>query len=59
MLASICELCFPLSAIVFDYFFHNKILSLVQWISVAVMLIAIVRINMTSRKQNPESVEVS
>lgn len=49
MLASICELCFPLSAIVFDYLFHNKVLSLVQWISVAVMLTAIVLINITGR----------
>lgn len=54
MLASICELCFPLSAIVFDYLFHNKMLSLVQWISVAVMLIAIININIASRKKNSQ-----
>lgn len=52
MLASICELCFPLSAIVFDYIFHDKILSLVQWVSVIVMLGAIVRINIAGRKNS-------
>lgn len=51
MLASICELCFPLSAILFDYLFHQKILSSVQWVSVLVMLLAIVRINLAGRKE--------
>lgn len=51
MLASICELCFPLSAILFDYLFHQKILSPVQWVSVMVMLLAIVRINLAGRKE--------
>lgn len=51
MLASICELCFPLSAILFDYLFHQKILSPVQWVSVLVMLMAIVRINLAGRKE--------
>lgn len=51
MLASICELCFPLSAILFDYLFHQKILSPVQWVSVLVMLLAIVRINLAGRKE--------
>ena len=45
MLATICELCFPLSAIVFDYIFHGKVLSAVQWVSAMVMLIAIVRLS--------------
>lgn len=51
MLASICELCFPLSAILFDYLFHQKILSPVQWVSVLIMLLAIVRINLAGRKE--------
>jgi drug/metabolite transporter (DMT)-like permease len=50
MLASIFELCFPLSAILFDYAFHGKTLSLVQWISVAIMLTAIIRINISGQR---------
>lgn len=49
MLATICELCFPLSAILFDYLFHGKALSLVQWISVGLMLMAIIRLSMQQR----------
>ncbi|MBK7031361.1 MAG: DMT family transporter [Bacteroidales bacterium] len=33
MLATICELCFPLSAILFDYLFNQKVLTPVQWVS--------------------------
>ncbi len=56
MLASIFELCFPLSAILFDYAFHGKTLSLVQWISVAIMLTAIVKINTSGQK--PRSIQI-
>jgi len=49
MLAAICELCFPLSAIVFDYLFHGKVLSPVQWASVALMLLAIIRLSTQRR----------
>jgi drug/metabolite transporter (DMT)-like permease len=48
MVATICELCFPLSAIIFDYVFHGRILSPVQWISAAVMLVAIVKLSLNS-----------
>lgn len=58
MLASIFELCFPLSAILFDYTFHGKILSPVQWISVAVMLTAIVRINTSGHKIKTEQTAI-
>ncbi len=58
MLSSILELCFPLSAILFDYTFHGKILSPVQWISVAVMLTAIVRINTSGHKIKAEHIEL-
>lgn len=58
MLASIFELCFPLSAILFDYTFHGKILSPVQWLSVAVMLTAIVKINTSGHKTKAEPIEV-
>jgi drug/metabolite transporter (DMT)-like permease len=42
--STICELCFPISTILFDYIFNQQVLSFVQWISAAVMLIAIYRI---------------
>jgi drug/metabolite transporter (DMT)-like permease len=45
IISIICELFFPISAIVFDYIFNQSVLSLVQWISAAVMIGAIVRIS--------------
>lgn len=53
MVATICELCFPLSAIIFDYAFHGRILSPVQWVSAAVMLIAIVRLSVGGKSELP------
>ncbi|MBK6967144.1 MAG: DMT family transporter [Bacteroidales bacterium] len=52
MVATICELCFPLSAILFDYFFHGKILTPVQWVSAAVMLMAIVRLTIGGKSDS-------
>jgi drug/metabolite transporter (DMT)-like permease len=43
--ATICELCFPVSSIIFDYLFNGQLLSPVQWISASVMLFAIWRIS--------------
>jgi len=43
--ATICELFFPVSAIVFDYLFNDNRLSVIQWISIAVLLYAIVNLN--------------
>jgi drug/metabolite transporter (DMT)-like permease len=42
--ATICELLFPISSIVFDYIFNGNLLSPVQWASAAVMLFAVYRI---------------
>ncbi len=44
MTASILELLYPISAIVFDYVFNNRGLSALQWMSVAVMIFSIVKI---------------
>ncbi|MHC1775777.1 MAG: DMT family transporter [Lentimicrobium sp.] len=52
MIATICELCFPLSAIMFDYLFHGKILTPVQWVSAAVMLLAIVRLTIGGKSES-------
>jgi len=46
MLATICELCFPVSAILFDYLINHKILTPVQWISAAVLIFAIVKLSL-------------
>lgn len=43
--ASICELAFPLTAVVLEYFVHGNILSPVQWIGAAVLLISILRVS--------------
>ncbi len=46
MLATICELCFPVSAILFDYLVNDRVLSLVQWISAAVLVFAILKLSL-------------
>jgi drug/metabolite transporter (DMT)-like permease len=50
MVATICELFFPLSAILFDYIFNGKILNPVQWLAAAVMIFAIIRLNSNDSK---------
>lgn len=45
VVATICELLFPISAIIFDYIFNDAKLSLVQWLSAGVMIFAIVGLN--------------
>lgn len=59
MLSAIFELFFPLSAIVFDYLFNDKILSLVQWISVVIMIIAILKLSFSSPRRVPIKNSVS
>lgn len=44
--ATIFELAFPISAIVFDYFINQNHLSIVQWLAIFVMLIAITKISL-------------
>ncbi|MBK7212720.1 MAG: DMT family transporter [Bacteroidales bacterium] len=51
MLATICELCFPLSAIVFDYLFNHKVLTTVQWVSALVMIFAILKLSIEKQEQ--------
>jgi drug/metabolite transporter (DMT)-like permease len=46
MLATICELCFPISAILFDYLFNHKVLTTVQWLSALVMIFAILKLSL-------------
>jgi drug/metabolite transporter (DMT)-like permease len=48
IVASVCELFFPFSAILFDYIFNHNRLTAVQCISAAVMIFAIFNLNRTS-----------
>ncbi len=45
IVSTICELFFPISAILFDYLLNGHMLSPVQWISAALMVTAIVKIS--------------
>ncbi|MBN1971145.1 MAG: DMT family transporter [Candidatus Delongbacteria bacterium] len=47
--STIAELCFPLSAIVFDYLINDKHLTIIQWIA-AIMLTAVIVIISKIRK---------
>jgi drug/metabolite transporter (DMT)-like permease len=42
--AAICELCLPLSAVVFDYLINASVLGPWQWVGAAVLIVAIMRI---------------
>ncbi|MFA8299104.1 MAG: DMT family transporter [Hyphomicrobiales bacterium] len=50
IIGTICELLFPLSAILFDYIFYGNVLSAVQWISAVVMIFAIISLNADNAK---------
>ncbi len=59
MLATICELCFPLSAILFDYLFNHKVLSTIQWISALMMIFAILKLSLEKADSRPEHPRVA
>lgn len=45
IIATICELFFPMSAIIFDYIFNDQMLSAVQWVGAIIMILAIINLN--------------
>ncbi|MCD4772108.1 MAG: DMT family transporter [Bacteroidales bacterium] len=47
IIATICELFFPLSAVVFDYMINKTFLSTVQWIGAALLVFSILRLNIS------------
>ncbi|MFP4469731.1 MAG: DMT family transporter [Bacteroidales bacterium] len=51
IIATICELLLPISAIIFDYIFNDAKLTLVQWISAGIMIFAIVNLNRERAKK--------
>ncbi|MCK5776233.1 MAG: DMT family transporter [Bacteroidales bacterium] len=50
IIATIMELFFPMSAVVFDYFINDHFLSPIQWLSAAVMIFAIINLNTDNAK---------
>lgn len=52
MLATMCELCFPVSAIFFDYFVNNRTLTPIQWISAAVLIFAILKLSLEKEQES-------
>lgn len=52
IVATICELFFPISAILFDYIFHGSRLNPVQWISAIIMIFAIIMLNLGKKKKH-------
>ncbi len=50
IVATIMELFFPMSAIIFDYVFNGHLLSPIQWLSAAVMIFAIIHLNADNSK---------
>jgi len=47
--ATLLELFFPISAILFDYFINDNSLSAIQWFSAAVMIFAIIRAGLNTK----------
>ena len=43
--ATICELAFPLTAVLLEYLVYGKILNPVQWLGVALLLFSIVKVS--------------
>lgn len=50
IIATICELFFPITAVLLDYFVNHTILTWVQWLSAAVMIFAIINLNAHNTK---------
>jgi len=50
--ATICELAFPLTAVILEYFIHNNILNAFQWVGAAILFAGIVKVSsLQSNKQ--------
>lgn len=43
--ATICELAFPLTAVVLEYFIHGNLLGPVQWVGVIILILSIVKVS--------------
>lgn len=56
IISAICELFFPLSVIVFDFIVNDTQLDIVQWISVLVMLAAIILLNIENSRVSAKKI---
>ncbi len=50
IVGTICELFFPISAVIFDYFINGAKLTFVQWVSAVIMIFAIINLNIERNK---------
>lgn len=50
IVATFCELFFPVSAVLFDYLVNRNTLSLVQWLAAIVLIFAVIRISRLRRE---------
>jgi drug/metabolite transporter (DMT)-like permease len=48
--ATICELAFPLTAVILEYIIRDNILTLTQWLGVGILLFAIFKVTYVRRK---------
>lgn len=56
-ISSICELAFPGTAVLIDYFYYHKSLTLIQWLGIVLLLIAIYQITQPLRGKSKELAE--
>lgn len=50
--ATICELAFPLTAVLLEYFLRKNIMDVVQWIGAVVLLVSIINVSRTQKPLN-------
>ncbi|MCX7875575.1 MAG: DMT family transporter [Melioribacteraceae bacterium] len=43
--ATICELAFPLTAVILDYFVRGTVLSLIQWFGIFILIMSIIKVS--------------
>ncbi len=43
--ATICELAFPLTAVVLEYLVHGNLLSFIQWVGVVILLVSMIQVS--------------
>ena len=51
--AAICELAFPLTAVVLEYFIHGNILDPIQWAGVVLLLFGIIKVSNVRQAGKP------
>lgn len=50
--ATICELAFPLTAVLLEYFLRENIMDAIQWIGAGVLLLSIIKVSTTQNNSN-------